>query len=98
MIRGTTPTHTFHVNVDLTSATAVYVTYRQGNVVINKPKSALTITSGAVVAHLTQTETLSLSANADVQIQIRAKLSDGTAVASSIITVPVEAILKDGEI
>lgn len=98
MIRGTTPTHTFHTNISLSSATSVYVTYKQGSATIEKPKSSLTITSSTVVATLSQTETLLLSSGSDVQIQIRAKLSDGTAVASNIMTVPVEAILKDGEI
>jgi len=98
MIRGTTPTHTFHTDIDLSGATSVFVTYKQGTVNINKAKANLTITSSTVVAALSQAETLQLSAGADVQIQIRAKMSDGTAVASNIMSVPVEAILKDGEI
>ena len=99
MIRGTTPTHTFHTDIDLSGATSVFVTYKQGTTVnINKAKANLTITSSTVVAALSQAETLQLSAGTDVQIQIRAKLSDGTAVASNIMSVPVEAILKDGEI
>ena len=99
MIRGTTPTHTFNTDVSLTGATAVYVTYRQGDdVIINKQRSDMTITSTSVTVSLTQAETLQLKADQDVQIQLRAKMSDGTAVASNIMSVPVEDVLKEGVI
>ena len=37
MIRGTTPTNIFNVDVDLTTATAIYITYNQnGKTVFEK--------------------------------------------------------------
>ena len=38
MIRGTTPTHVFTTDVDLSDATVVYVTYAQGSKKLEKQK------------------------------------------------------------
>ena len=98
MRRGTTPTNTFTVDTDLTSAEAVYVTYKQGNhVLVEKDIDDLTITSTKVEVTLTQEDTLAFS-NGSVQIQIRAKFGDGAAIASNIIVASVDQILKDGVI
>ena len=101
MRRGTTPTCTFTTNVDLTGCT-VFVTFQQnGQTVIEKTGTDLTITAtdtGSTVAlTLTQLETLALEPGR-VLVQIRYVDSFGTADASSIITATAEAILKDGVI
>lgn len=95
--RGSTPTHTFNVNVDLRNAT-VYVTYSQrGVTIVEKTGEDLTITQTTVALKLTQSETLQFS-NGRVEIQIRYVMADGSADASNIIVADAQKILKDGVI
>ena len=96
MIRGTTPTHVFEVDTDLRQATALYITYGQlGRTVIEKTLDDAEITEESVTVHLTQEDTIRFK-NGDVRIQMRVKFGDGSAIASDIIDVPVQAILKEG--
>lgn len=98
MWRGTTPTNTFSVNVDLTSATAIYVTYEQNGVtVLEKTGADLEVTEDKIVVRLTQAETLSFAPGL-VFIQIRYVMPDGTADASDLIITSIDRILKDGVI
>lgn len=98
MWRGTTPTNTFSVNIDLTSATAIYVTYAQkGVTVLEKTGADLDVTADKIVVHLTQAETLSFAPGL-VFLQIRYVMPDGSADASDIIITSVDGILKDGVI
>ena len=99
MIRGTTPTHIFTTDVDLSDAEAIYVTYAQGSKKIEKQKDDLTFTDTGFELELTQEETLDFKAGRiDVEVQIRAKYADGTAIASNIIDIPVSRIIKGGVI
>ena len=99
IIRGTTPTNIFNVNVDLTEAEDIIISYAQkGSVVINKMIDDIDVTEEAISTTLTQTETLKFDAAYDVEIQIRALFDDGTAIASDIITVDVGKILYEGVI
>lgn len=108
MRRGTTPTHTFNSDIDLTGADAVYVTYKQGDTFIAEHTldNGVEITADTVSVTLTQAETLLLDATkiddlgrtVNVSAQIRAAFPDGTRIASNIIHIRVEDILKDGEI
>ena len=43
MIRGTTPTHVFRTDADLSDAEVVYVTYQQGSKKLEKTKENLTL-------------------------------------------------------
>ncbi len=98
MRRGTTPTNTFTVDVDLTTAIAVFVTYKQGDrILVEKDIDDLDITATKVEVTLSQEDTLAF-AQGSVRIQIRAKYGDGAAIASNIIVAPVDQILKDGVI
>lgn len=97
--RGTTPTHKFNTSVDLTSATEIYITYKQSNLVkIEKAKADCMVTAEDVSVTLTQADTLNLNGKLLVQMQIRAKFANGTAIASNIMTSDVGVLLKDGEI
>lgn len=100
MKRGTTPTHTFTVDVDLTSATVIYLTYKQnGQTIVERSKDEMTVTSEQIQVKLTQDETLAFSTAGNIQIQIRAGFSDGSRIASDILTVsPAGQILKEGSI
>lgn len=97
--RGTTPTHTFCVDADLSEADVLYITYRQkGKVVIEKNIEDVEIETNKITVSLTQDDTLLLLCGIPVRIQIRAGFPDGTRIASNIIEVDAGEILKDGEI
>ncbi len=97
--RGTTPTHTFTTDIDLSNVTVFYLTYKQNNrTIIEKRLDDVTITPETVVVKLTQSDTLKFKDDEPVKIQIRAKFENEDAVASNIITTSVQLILKDGEI
>ena len=107
MTRGTTPTHTFTLPDNLKTATlsALYITYAQGSkTVLEKTLSDVTINDGVIICTLTQAETLKFEVldqhcGCDkVAVQVRMKTSDGTAMASDIMRIPVMDVLKDGEI
>ena len=97
--RGTTPTHRFNTDIDLTQAEVLYVTYKQGSeIVLEKEKADIDIESDHIEFKLTQEDTLKFNSKGTVSIQIRARFADGTAVASNIISSGAKEILKDGEI
>ena len=103
MMRGTTPTHTFECDVDLSDAEIIFITYKQSTGhgsenTLEKTIEDITVNGETLVVKLTQKETLLLSSVADVRIQIRAGFADGSRIASNIIRAPVDEILKDGEI
>lgn len=102
MRRGTTPTHTFNTDTDLTDCSVIYLTYMQdGQTILDLDISRMTVTSTSVTVTLTQAETLLFKQNGAmpaVAMQFRAGWSDGSRAASQIMRAPVEKILKDGEI
>lgn len=108
MIRGTTPTNVFTTeDVDLSDAT-VYVTYSQGgnvlfektgdDVVVNVVDDEQEEPVYTVQTELTQEETLMFNPTLQVRIQIRAIFANNKAIASQIMEVSVEDVLKDGVI
>lgn len=100
MRRGTTPTHIFNTDVDLSSATVMYVTYQQyGRTVIEKTlDDGIELFEDHIEVPITQEETLAIRPDAQVQIQIRVGFNDGSRLASNIMRVCAHDILKDGEI
>ena len=101
MRRGSTPTNTFTVPMDLHNAT-VYVSYEQDKrVVVEKTNDDLTFDSGesgyTISLTLSQEDTLAFRPG-DVFIQIRYVFANGDADASSIIKTSAERIIKDGVI
>ena len=98
MHRGTTPTNIFRADVDLTSASVLFITYKQnGKVVLEKTIDDVSIHGEMVEVRLSQRETL-LFSEGIVTIQIRAKFQDGSVIASSLIRTNAREILKEGEI
>ena len=76
----------------------VYVTYSQsGRTVLEKNKNELEATDSGFRLFFSQADTLCFSPG-PVKIQIRARLRDGNAVASDIISTTALEVLKDGEI
>lgn len=97
MRRGSTPTNTFDVDVDLQSAT-VFVSYEQdGVIVLEKTGEDLTVTDKVITLTMTQEETLMFHPG-KVLIQIRYVFPNGSADASEIISTSFERIIKDGVI
>lgn len=99
MKRGTTPIHEFTVDMDLTNAVVVYVTYNQGSqTVLEKTIEEMDITPEKISYRLTQKETLKFKSTLPVEIQIRCRMLDDTAYETDIINVKVDKLLKQGEI
>ena len=97
MRRGSTPTNTFEVDIDLTGAT-VFVSYEQkGQIIVEKTGTDLTIDDDSIVLQLKQEETLRF-APGEVLIQVRYVFPNGTADASNIIRTTFDRIIKDGVI
>lgn len=98
MRRGTTPTLRLALeDIDTEEIRSLYVTLKQGNLILTKTKDDCVFSQGMIQITLTQAETLSFSA-AYCEVQVRGIKTDGTAFASEIKSIPVDAILLDGEI
>lgn len=94
-MRGTTPTHTFRVPIDLTSAVALKVYYKQGyEVLVEKEKQDLVVTPTTITVELTQEETLRF-ADGQIKMQIRARMPNGKAVKSKVKTTSADELLKN---
>lgn len=100
MRRGTTPTHIFTTDVDLSSATVMFVTYQQyGRTIIEKTlEDGIKVFEDHIEVPITQEDTLAIRHDAQVQIQIRVGFEDGSRLASNIMHTCAFDILKDGEI
>ena len=100
IIRGTTPIHTFDVEIDLTTAEEIYITYRQSKSrIVEKTLEDITVAPDKLTVRLTQADTLAFSTSGEyVQIQVRVVLPGGTSMASDILYASVSPVLKDGEI
>lgn len=99
MRRGTTPTHIFSTDLDLTAAEVIYITYQQEcQNLLELTDDRITRDIDKVTVTLTQAETLAFAEDQPVYIQIRARFGDGEAVASNLIKTDAREILKDGVI
>ena len=100
MYRGTTPTLTFRLPIDTGSITVLSVAMAQGRQVkIEKTLSDVHLDGNVISCTLTEDETLSLTAGASVEAKIQLRVGVGEQrMASQIFTVPVERILRDGEL
>jgi len=100
MLRGTTPTVTLTLpeDVDLSGASVAYLSFGQGGAdLFDVPIDRLTLNDNVCSATLTQNETLSLASGTKTQIQLRWK-DGGVAYGTKIVSVPTDAILKEGTI
>lgn len=99
MIRGTTPTLRFMLPFSVDMLDVVYITMQQdGDKVIEKTLEDCEKTENVLDVRLTQEETLELESGRTMEIQVRSRLKSGEAVASQIVLVSVDRILKDGVI
>lgn len=83
--KGTTPTFvlTFE-DIDLTTASHVYVTFKGAGGKVTKTDDDLTVDATSISVYLTQEETLILS-NGAVAIQANWTFEDGSRAASEIV-------------
>lgn len=104
MTRGTTPTLQFVLPFEANIIDVLDIAFAQqlqpyvpAQIVLDKSLSDCTIDGNTVSLVLSQEDTLALSSAQDVEIQLRI-LSNGSALASQIITVPVGRIGPAGDI
>lgn len=98
MRRGTTLTITITTDIDLREASNLFVTFKQGDLIVfEKTLEDVIVTGNKVVCELSQSDTLALKDNVVVRFQIRATIGDSK-IASNIMTAPVDEILKGGAI
>lgn len=100
MLRGTTPTVTLTLpeDIDLSGATVAYMSFGQAETdLFDVELARLTLSGNTATATLTQAETLQLAAGIKTKIQLR-WLKSGVAYGTRIVTVPTDAIIKDGVI
>lgn len=99
MIRGTTPTVQFTLPIDASILDCLYITVAQkGNVVFEKCLTDCECDGVEISCRLSQADTLLLDCKKPVEIQVRAKTQSGDALASQILSIPADRILKEGEI
>ena len=97
--RGTTPTLEFTIPFDTSLLSEAWVTLSQNDViVIDKQLKDCSCDEKKLIVDLTQDETLLLDCACKTEIQLGVKLNTGKALASAVIVVNTERIIKDGVI
>lgn len=99
MIRGTTPTLDFHLNIDVTTITKADISFAQnGDVIFSKSLSDCTVISDMNILRCSITETESLLLDSDKEyVSVQLRIGVGTQrYATPVYTLPVSEILKDG--
>ncbi len=101
-MRGTTPTFTFNLPIEVSTIKTLYITIlgSGGNTmhVVEKTLADCTKTENSVAVTLTQEETLGFVESATVEIQLRGVDVTGNAFKSQVFETTAERILKDGVI
>ena len=97
MYRGTTPTITFTLPVDGGSITALHLSFAQkGEILLEKGLKDCLLEGNTLQVGLTEQETLLFDA-AGPMVEMQLRVGCGaTKMASNIMRVSVERILKDG--
>ena len=107
--KGCTAANTFDYPYNKSDTRVLYITYVQGGRTAlefvydedqEETENTVTFddTAHVVSVFLTQEDTLSLKSRVQVEIQIRARVYEGDAVKSDIVTATVDTILKGGVI
>lgn len=97
MIKGTTPTFILTIdddNVDLTEATNVYVTFKQGTLEITKTGPDIVIAAKQVDIYMSQEETLRFSKGM-ASIQMNWTYDGGKRACTNIVRVDIGENLKE---
>lgn len=95
-MRGTTPTHTFTLDLDTALLKTVRIIYSQmGRVIFVKTGGDVTLDGYNVRTTLTQEDTFCFSCSHPVEIQVRALDHLGAAVKTDVFTVPIGRCLEN---
>ena len=96
---GTTPIISFYLPFDFSLVEELWFTLAQrGTELFTKNKEELKVEGSKIIVELTQEETLRLNQGQKVDIQVRIRTTGGDALASQIVQVEVDKILKGGVI
>ena len=101
MIRGTTPILEFTLPFDCSLLTEIYITFAQyGTTVLEKSMADCTCSGTLITLSLSQEDTLKMKQDrmAIAEVQLRVRTKDGSALASNIMQIRVDRILKEGVI
>lgn len=98
MRRGTTQQLIFVLQEDISIA-AIYITFQQGGkTVLEKSIDDVTIDGNQIFVELSQEDTLALRASQTVYIQLRIRDTSDNAVASKVLRLYTDDVLKEGVI
>ena len=98
MFKGTTPQHTFNVNIDTSLIKEIKITYTQNeSEVLCKRTEDCTIEDGKIIARLTQEESFLFETGKFVFIQLRVLTLGGECLTSEILMTGVGKCL-DSEV
>lgn len=101
MIRGTTPTLRFETPYTVEQIQLGYVTFsRKGEVFLDLSfdDERVTVEDNYIYVTFSQEDTLRFNSRTVYSVQLRILLEGNVAVASNIITIPINSILKNGVI
>lgn len=94
MYQATTPTLRFTTPYEESQISDILLTFSQGERVINFGISDVELNAYGVNVELTQEQTKNFKTNIPVEAQMRIKLTDGTVVASQIISINIHKSLN----
>ena len=98
MIKGTTPTHAFKINLEAKDINQVEITYSQNDVqILQKETGNCVIEDGCITTTLTQEETLKFDHRKKVQFQLRILTKEGKVLSTKVMQVDAEKCLS-GEV
>lgn len=101
MYRATTPTHTFKMNIESSTLTEILVTYKQGDVTLEKHYQDGTLPPGMslsgknVAITLTQEETLMFDPGKYVKTQMRVLTNGNEVFASRMFDINLFPVLNE---
>ena len=93
---GTTPTHTFEVELDTALIKEAKITYTQGDeIILEKRTDDCEITPGKLEVKLTQEETFKFDSTKFVCIQLRVLMVNDECLSTDLIMVSPDKCLDD---
>ena len=96
MFRGTTPTHTFEVDIDTDLIKTIKITYYQDDEeILVKRTEDCTIKDGIIQTKLSQEDTFLFIGNVPVMIYIRVLTTNDDAIITEPIVIAVRQCLDD---
>lgn len=96
MFRGTTPTHTFEVDIDTNLIKTVKITYYQNDVeILVKRTEDCTVGAGIIQTKLSQEDTFLFNGNMPVMIYVRVLTINGDALITEPVVAAVRQCLDD---